>query len=154
MVEELAKLRRKFKKMDQLHAYDRKKYILKLLYVFMLGYECDVGHAEAVSLISQPKYAEKQVGYMVTSVILNESNDFLRMAINSVRNDVVSKNESFQCLALACIANVGGAEFAESLAGDVVNILLSTTIRPLVRKKAALCLLRLFRKGARRVVLR
>ena len=146
MVEELAKLRRKFKKMDQLHAYDRKKYILKLLYVFMLGYECDVGHAEAVSLISQPKYAEKQVGYMVTSVILNESNDFLRMAINSVRNDVVSKNESFQCLALACIANVGGAEFAESLAGDVVNILLSTTIRPLVRKKAALCLLRLFRK--------
>ena len=146
VVEELAKLRRKFKKMDQLHAYDRKKYILKLLYVFMLGYECDVGHAEAVSLISQPKYAEKQVGYMVTSVILNESNDFLRMAINSVRNDVVSKNESFQCLALACIANVGGAEFAESLAGDVVNILLSTTIRPLVRKKAALCLLRLFRK--------
>ena len=73
MVEELAKLRRKFKKMDQLHAYDRKKYIFKLLYVFMLGYECDVGHAEAVSLISQPKYAEKQVGYMVTSVILNES---------------------------------------------------------------------------------
>ena len=56
----------------------------------MLGYEGDVGHAEAVSLISQPKYAEKQVGYMVTSVILNESNDFLRMAINSVRNDVVS----------------------------------------------------------------
>ena len=68
MVEELAKLRRKFKKMDQLHAYDRKKYILKLLYVFMLGYECDVsGHAEAVSLISQPKYTEKQVGYMVVS---------------------------------------------------------------------------------------
>ena len=146
VVEELAKLRRKFKKMDQLVPYDRKKYILKLLYISMLGYECDVGHAEAVSLISQPKYAEKQVGYMVTSVILNESNDFLRMAINSVRNDVVSKNESFQCLALACIANVGGAEFAESLAGDVLNILLSTTIRPVVRKKAALCLLRLFRK--------
>ena len=146
VVEELAKLRRKFKKMDQLVPYDRKKYILKLLYISMLGYECDVGHAEAVGLISQPKYAEKQVGYMVTSVILNEENDFLRMAINSVRNDVVSKDESFQCLALACIANVGGAEFAESLAGDVVNVLLSTTIRPLVRKKAALCLLRLFRK--------
>ena len=76
VVEELAKLRRKFKKMDQLVPYDRKKYILKLLYISMLGYECDVGHAEAVGLISQPKYAEKQVGYMVTSVILNEENDF------------------------------------------------------------------------------
>ena len=132
--------------MDQLALYDRKKYILKLLYIYMLGYEVDVGHQEAVALISQQKYAEKQVGYMVTSVILNESDDFLRMAINSVRNDVVSKNESFQCLALSCIANVGGAEFAESLSADVVNILLSTTIRPIVRKKAALCLLRLFRK--------
>ena len=53
VVEELAKLRRKFKKMDQLALYDRKKYILKLLYIYMLGYEVDVGHQEAVALISQ-----------------------------------------------------------------------------------------------------
>ena len=38
----------------------------------MLGYDVEFGHMEAVGLISSPKYAEKQVGYMVTSVLLNE----------------------------------------------------------------------------------
>ncbi|KAL7616172.1 hypothetical protein Lser_V15G00331 [Lactuca serriola] len=37
-------------------------------------------------------------------------------------------------------------EFVESLAPDVQKLLLSSSCRPLVRKKAALCLLRLFRK--------
>ena len=93
------------------------------------------------------KFGEKQVGYMVTSVLLNESQDFLRLVINTVRNDVISKNESFQCLALASVANIGGKEFAEALAGDVGKLLVSSTSRPLVRKKAALCLLRLYRKN-------
>ncbi len=39
----------------------------------MLGYDVEFGHMEAVGLISSPKYAEKQVGYMVTSVLLNEA---------------------------------------------------------------------------------
>lgn len=33
----------------------------KMLYIHMLGYDVDFGHMEAVSLISAPKYPEKQV---------------------------------------------------------------------------------------------
>ena len=33
-----------------------------MLYIYMLGYDVDFGHMETVSLISAPKYAEKQVG--------------------------------------------------------------------------------------------
>ena len=49
--------------------------------------QCDVefGHMEAVGLVSGTKYSEKQVGYLVTSVLLNESNEFLRIVINSMR---------------------------------------------------------------------
>jgi len=145
---ELANVRKKFTKYAAtLTPYDRKKYVLKLLYIYMLGYNVDFGHTEALKLISASTYAEKQVGYMTTSVILNERNEFLRMTINSIRNDVISRNETSQCLGLACIANVGGREFADSLAGDVETILTTPTIRPVVRKKAALCLLRLFRKN-------
>lgn len=32
-----------------------------MLYIYMLGYDVDFGHMEAVSLISAPKYPEKQV---------------------------------------------------------------------------------------------
>lgn len=44
-----------------LAAYDRKKYVWKLLYIFIMGYEVDFGHKQACDLISQQKYSEKQV---------------------------------------------------------------------------------------------
>ncbi|KAG8371211.1 hypothetical protein BUALT_Bualt13G0063700 [Buddleja alternifolia] len=127
--------------------YEKKKYVWKMLYIYMLGYDVDFGHMEAVSLISAPKYPEKQVGYIVTSCLLNENHDFLRLAINTVRNDIIGRNETFQCLALTLVGNIGGREFAESLAPDVQKLLISSSCRPLVRKKAALCLLCLYRKN-------
>ncbi|XWS71525.1 hypothetical protein CRYUN_Cryun03dG0145200 [Craigia yunnanensis] len=144
---ELGNVRTRFKNEKGLTPYEKKKYVWKMLYIFMLGYDVDFGHMEAVSLISAPKYPEKQVGYIVTSSLLNENHDFLRLAINTVRNDIIGRNETFQCLALTMVGNIGGREFAESLAPDVQKLLLSSSCRPLVRKKAALCLLRLFRKN-------
>ncbi|KAL1817030.1 hypothetical protein DCAR_0521449 [Daucus carota subsp. sativus] len=144
---ELGHIRTRFKNEKGLTPYEKKKYVWKMLYIYMLGYDVDFGHMEAVSLISAPKYPEKQVGYIVTSSLLNENHDFLRLAINTVRNDIIGRNETFQCLALTLVGNIGGREFAESLAPDVQKLLLSSSCRPLVRKKAALCLLRLFRKN-------
>ncbi|KAK1409976.1 hypothetical protein QVD17_36507 [Tagetes erecta] len=144
---ELGHIRNRFKNEKGLTVYDKKKYVWKMLYIFMLGYDVDFGHMEAVSLISAPKYPEKQVGYLVTSCLLNENHDFLRLAINTVRNDIIGRNETFQCLALTLVGNIGGRDFAESLAPDVQKLLISSSCRPLVKKKAALCLLRLFRKN-------
>ncbi|KAL1200907.1 AP-2 complex subunit alpha-2 [Cardamine amara subsp. amara] len=144
---ELGNIRTCFKNDKVLTPYKKKKYVWKILYIHMLGYDVDFGHTEAVSLISAPKYPEKQVGYIVTSCLLNENHEFLRLAINAVRNDIIGRNETFQCLALTLVGNIGGREFAESLAPDVQKLLISSSCRPLVRKKAALCLLRLFRKN-------
>ncbi|XP_054815733.1 AP-2 complex subunit alpha-1-like [Prosopis cineraria] len=144
---ELGNIRARFKNEKGLTPYEKKKYVWKMLYIYMLGYDVDFGHMEAVSLISAPKYPEKQVGYIVTSCLLNENHDFLRLAINTVRNDIIGRNETFQCLALTMVGNIGGREFAESLAPDVQKLLVSSSCRPLVRKKAALCLLRLYRKN-------
>ncbi|CAO3587223.1 unnamed protein product [Absidia cylindrospora] len=55
-------------------------------------------------------------------------------------------NEINNCLALHAIANIGGREMAESLANDVHRLLISPTSKSFVKKKAALTLLRLFRK--------
>ncbi|CAN1252629.1 AP-2 complex subunit alpha-2 [Linum perenne] len=144
---ELGNVRTRFKHEKGLSPYEKKKYVWKMLYIHMLGYDVDFGHMESVSLISAPKYPEKQVGYIVTSCLLNENHDFLRLAINTVRNDIIGRNETFQCLALTLVGNIGGREFAESLAADVQKLLISSSCRPLVRKKAALCLLRLYRKN-------
>ncbi|KAL2644083.1 hypothetical protein R1flu_011670 [Riccia fluitans] len=132
---ELANIRTRFKNERGLTPYEKKKYVWKMLYIYMLGYDVDFGHMETVNLISAPKYAEKQVGYIVTSCLLNENHDFLRLVINTVRNDIIGRNETFQCLALTMVGNVGGKEFSESLAPDVQKLVVSSTCRPLVRKK-------------------
>lgn len=64
-------------------------------------------------------------GYVACTLMLNEQNDILRLIIQSVKNDLNSRNENTQCLALTCISNVGGEEFAESLAGDVQKLLVA-----------------------------
>mmetsp|Transcript_14461 Transcript_14461/g.49746 ORF Transcript_14461/g.49746 Transcript_14461/m.49746 type:complete len:982 (-) Transcript_14461:286-3231(-) len=144
---ELANIRKRFKGDSALSMYDRKKYVWKLLFIYMLGYDVDFGHMEVLGLISSQKHSEKQVGYIVTSVLLNETHEFLRLVINSIRTDLISGVEPHQCLALACVANVGGVEMAEALTADVQKLLTDPEARPAVRKKAALCLLRLFRKN-------
>lgn len=34
-----------------------------------------------------------------------QKDEFLRLIINSVRNDLISRNEAFQCLALGFVGN-------------------------------------------------
>ncbi|PRW60941.1 AP-2 complex subunit alpha-1-like [Chlorella sorokiniana] len=144
---ELGKIRKKYTSDKAMTAYDKRKYMWKLLYTRLLGYDVDFGVKNASDLIAASGYAEKQVGYVACSVFLNEKDEFLRLVINSVRNDLISRNEAFQCLALDFIANVGGSEFSQLLTADVMNVLANGATRPVVRKKAALCLLRLIRKA-------
>lgn len=118
----------------------------QVLYMYMLGYEIDFGHMEAVNLVTTHTYTEKSCGYVACSLLLAEHHDLLRLIIQAIKNDLAGKNEVFQSLALVCIANVGGQEFAESLAPDVQKLLVAGASRSFVRKKAALCLLRMFRK--------
>ena len=55
---EMAHIRQKFTTESNMNGYNRKKYVWKILYMFMLGYEIDFGHMEAVNLISSPRYSE------------------------------------------------------------------------------------------------
>eukprot|EP00198_Chlamydomonas_reinhardtii_P001583 XP_001690919.1 alpha-adaptin [Chlamydomonas reinhardtii] len=143
---ELAKIRAKFGEDKSLSGYDRRKYIWKLLYIYMLGFDIDFGHKQACDLIPMPKYSDKQVGYMACSLLLQENDEFLRLAINAIHLDLTSRNEAFQALALSFVGNIGGQEMAEALTLDVIKLLTSGASRPLIKKRASLCLLRMLRK--------
>ena len=145
MEKELAHIRKQFSD-KSIDGYGLKKYIWKLLYMYMLGYDIEVGHMEALKLITSSKFSEKNGGYMACQLLWNENTEFLRLLVQTIKKDLAPSNEIYQSLALAFIANIGGQEFAESLAVDAKNLLISGKSRSFVRKKAALCLLRLFRK--------
>lgn len=61
MNKELANIRSKFKGDKTLDGYQKKKYVCKLLFIFLLGHDIDFGHMEAVNLLSSNKYSEKQI---------------------------------------------------------------------------------------------
>lgn len=142
---ELANIRQKFRD-SNLNGYNKKKYVCKLIYMYILGYEIDIGHNESVSLIASTKYSEKQIGYLSISLLLNENSRLLEMVIDSVRKDLESLNDLHTCLALNCIATVGSSQMSTELADDVFKLLISPTSPNFVRKKAALTVLRLYRK--------
>ncbi|CAG8556564.1 9730_t:CDS:2 [Paraglomus brasilianum] len=142
---EMANIRAKFKE-GNINGYQKKKYVCKLLYMYILGWDIDFGHMEAVNLISSNKYSEKQIGYLAVTLLMHENSDLTRLVVNSIRKDLDEYNEIFNCLALHAIANIGGREMAESLNGDVHRLLISPASKSFVKKKAALTLLRLYRK--------
>ena len=56
---------------------------------------------------------------------MSENSDLVRLVINSIRKDLEDRQETFNCLALQAIANIGGREIAESLTQDVYKLLCS-----------------------------
>ncbi|KAF6076560.1 adaptor related protein complex 2 subunit alpha 1 [Phyllostomus discolor] len=100
---------------------------------------------EAVNLLSSNKYTEKQIGYLFISVLVNSNSELIRLINNAIKNDLASRNPTFMCLALHCIANVGSREMGEAFAADIPRILVAGDSMDSVKQSAALCLLRLYK---------
>eukprot|EP00928_Gymnodinium_smaydae_P096151 TRINITY_DN8435_c0_g4_i1.p1 TRINITY_DN8435_c0_g4~~TRINITY_DN8435_c0_g4_i1.p1 ORF type:complete len:1022 (+),score=242.96 TRINITY_DN8435_c0_g4_i1:348-3413(+) len=145
---ELAKIRLKFTSAKAISGYDKKKYVWKLLYAYMLGYEIDFGHIQAVELCSSTKFSEKTAGYLAISLLLADNNEILSLVVNSVKNDMKATNEHIAALALNTVANIGGAEFADNLFADISKMILSqgSQCSAYLKRKACICLLRLYRR--------
>ncbi|KAL4224513.1 AP-2 complex subunit alpha-2 [Mactra antiquata] len=144
---ELANIRSKFKGDKTLDGYQKKKYVCKLLFIFLLGHDIDFGHMEAVNLLSSNKYTEKQIGYLFISVLIGATNDLMKLVIQAIRNDLASRNPVHITLALQCVANIGSREMAEGLSVDIPKLLVSGDTIDSVKQSAALTLLRLLRSS-------
>ncbi|XP_037086570.1 LOW QUALITY PROTEIN: AP-2 complex subunit alpha-like [Pollicipes pollicipes] len=142
---ELANIRGKFKGDKTLDGYQKKKYVCKLLFIFLLGHDIDFGHMEAVNLLSSNKYTEKQIGYLFISVLINTNSDLIKLIIQNIKNDLASKNPVHVNLAMQCIANIGSKDMAEAFGQEIPRLLVSADAIDVVKQSAALCLLRLFR---------
>lgn len=64
-------------------------------------------------------------GYLFISVLVGASSDLMRLVIQSIKNDLASRNPVHVCLALQCIANIGSREMAEAFGHDIPKLLVS-----------------------------
>ena len=86
---ELAHIRKQFSD-KSIDGYGLKKYIWKLLYMYMLGYDIEVGHMEALKLITSNKFSEKNGGYMACQLLWNENTEFLRLLVQTIKKDLAA----------------------------------------------------------------
>jgi len=145
----MAKIRQKFLK-GGLSIYDRKKYVWKLIYAHILGYDVDFGHDIAISLINCPKFFDKSTGYISIGIMLNEKSDFTLFVncIDTIKSDLNCGNEVFESLAIATLGNIGSANCAKELAPVIVQKALTDDKKttPYIKKKACACLMSFLRR--------
>ena len=64
-------------------------------------------------------------GYLFISVLVSASNDLMKLVVQSIKNDLASRNPVHINLALQCIANIGSRDMAEALGQEVPRLLVS-----------------------------
>lgn len=116
----------------------------KLLYIHMLGYPTHFGQMECIKLIASPRFTEKRLGYLALMLLLDERQEVLMLVTNSLQMDLNSSSPFNAGLALAAIGNIGSAEISRDLAREVEQLLRNG--EPYVKKKAALCTIRMLRR--------
>ena len=122
----------------------RHRNVAKLMYMHMLGYPTHFGQMECVKLIATAGFPEKRVGYLGLMILLDERQEVTMLVTNSIKNDLGHKNHFIVGLALCALGNICTAEMARDVAPEVASLLGNRN--SYVRKKAALCAIRVVNK--------
>ncbi|XP_954846.1 alpha-adaptin, putative [Theileria annulata] len=143
--EEVAKIRVSFSS-PRLTDYDKKKNLLKLLYVQMLGYDIHLGYLESVQLMASTKLTDKATGYMGCEILLKEYEEVMRLCVNTTLEDMNNPSEHVCSLALIFLANNHSLEINERLSSEIVRLTMTyPSDNYYLRKKLYMCLLRTFK---------
>ncbi|KAI0352387.1 Adaptor protein complex AP-1 gamma subunit [Trametes cingulata] len=139
--QESAAIRASFREED---SYARHNNVAKLLYIHMLGFDAHFGQIECLKLVASPRFGDKRLGYLGIMLLLDESQEVLTLVTNSLKNDMNHANMYAVGLALCTFADIASEEMSRDLANEIEKLLGSSNTY--IRKKAALCALRVVRK--------
>eukprot|EP00835_Amoeboradix_gromovi_P004340 NODE_332_length_10744_cov_0.374072.p1 type:complete len:783 gc:universal NODE_332_length_10744_cov_0.374072:6298-3950(-) len=118
--------------------------IQKLLYIHMLGHSAHFGQMECVKLVASPRFSDKRLGYLGVMLLLDENQEVLTLVTNCLKNDLNHQNLFISGLALSTLGNIGSEEMLRDLSSEVEKLLGSSS--SYIRKKAALCAVRVLKK--------
>ena len=141
----------------------RRNNVAKLLYLFTLGERTHFGQIECLKLLASPRFADKRLGYLGTMLLLDENQEVLTLVTNSLQkyvlnisfpiiradnelltSDLNHSNQYVVGLALCTLGNIASIEMSRDLFQQIESLL--STANPYIRRKAALCAMRICRK--------
>ncbi|XP_038984040.1 AP-1 complex subunit gamma-2 isoform X2 [Phoenix dactylifera] len=138
---ECASIRAAISENDQDYSH---RNLAKLMFIHMLGYPTHFGQMECLKLIASSGFPEKRIGYLGLMLLLDERQEVLMLVTNSLKQDLNHSNQYIVGLALCALGNICSAEMARDLTPEVERLL--QTRDPNIKKKAALCSIRIIRK--------
>ncbi|KAJ5894052.1 AP-1 complex subunit gamma-1 [Penicillium taxi] len=122
----------------------RRNNVAKLLYLFTLGERTHFGQIECLKLLASHRFADKRLGYLGTMLLLDENQEVLTLVTNSLKNDLNHSNQYIVGLALCALGNIASDEMSRDLFPEVESLM--STANPYIRRKAAICAMRICRK--------
>ncbi|KAK5232143.1 clathrin associated protein complex large subunit [Exophiala xenobiotica] len=122
----------------------RRNNVAKLLYLFTLGERTHFGQIECLKLLASPRFADKRLGYLGTMLLLDENQEVLTLVTNSLKNDLNHSNQYVVGLALCTLGNIASIEMSRDLFPEIETLI--STANPYIRRKAALCAMKICRK--------
>lgn len=138
--DELKKIKTKFISGKSMNAYNRKKYVLKLLYIKLLGYRVDFGQKQILSLIQGVKYSEIYSGCISADGLIPESEEEIyEKVLKSIASHLFSPQKEIQTVALSFVGGLANKVLAQGLVNEVMKLALgeSTKITIYIRKKVS-----------------
>ncbi|KAJ4845832.1 hypothetical protein Tsubulata_015048 [Turnera subulata] len=122
-----------------------KEYIIRLVYVEMLGHDASFGYIHAVKMTHDDSLVLKRTGYLAVTLFLNEDHDLIILIVNTIQKDLKSDNYLVVCAALNAVCKLINEETIPAVLPQVVELLGHP--KEAVRKKAIMALHRFYHKS-------
>ncbi|KAI8099471.1 armadillo-type protein [Halteromyces radiatus] len=125
---------------------DMNEYLIELIHCSLLGYNVDMGLIYAIMTTqSGDTPAQRRVGYLVCTLLLNKQHDLGIMLINTLQRDLKSTNYLDNCAALNAICYMDHLEMADHLLEPTMKTMESS--KQVVRKKGVYALYWFYRRS-------
>lgn len=122
-----------------------KEYIIRLVYVEMLGHDASFGYIHAVKMTHDDNLLLKKSGYLAVTLFLNEDHDLIILIVNTIQKDLRSDNYLVACAALTAVCKLINEETIPAVLPQVVDLL--SHPKELVKKKAVMALHRFYQRA-------
>ncbi|KAM7276656.1 hypothetical protein ACFE04_018522 [Oxalis oulophora] len=122
-----------------------KEYIIRLLYIEMLGHDASFGYIHAVKMTHDDNLHLKRTGYLAVTLMLNEDHDLIILIVNTIQKDLKSDNYLVVCAALNAVSRLINEETIPAVLNQVVELL--GHAKEAVRRKAIMALHRFYQKS-------
>lgn len=122
-----------------------KEYIIRLVYIEMLGHDAAFGYIHAVKMTHDDSLLLKRTGYLAVTLFLNEDHDLIILIVNTIQKDLKSDNFLVVCAALNAVCRLINEETIPAVLPQVVELLAHS--KEAVRKKAVMALHRFYQRS-------